>query len=135
MTTIKTYNNTELIVIEVTEDAYNEQITSSVSLDFKQMLYLIYSHNTNVNLVFLGESTCSYDLLKVLGKLSELSEEECIGLIEYKNENPLDWKFFNYQIKMFDENNIDFTAKESFISLLQSQGVDTSKHLLILEKL
>ena len=90
------------------------------------------------------------DKYKILGKLSELSEEECKKFIVFDDWSddyePHKYKgcFSNYL--NFDENEevinydekVGFdAAKESLISLLQSQGVDTKNEntLLLIRKL
>jgi hypothetical protein len=75
---------------------------------------------------------------KVLGKLSELTDKDCEEFVEiYKivetgltKSNPI--KLFKYYQ---DELEYVYTQKASFISLLQSEGIDTSNEdkLLIIK--
>lgn len=77
---------------------------------------------------------------KIIGKLSELSEEECSRFVfEYSSKtNTFDKSGFQnylYTSSVWSFSKFKFTAKESLISLLQSNGVNTSKsdELLIIE--
>lgn len=78
---------------------------------------------------------------EILGKLSELTDEQCEEFVELLHEN-----FYIEEIKCWSGkfyhhynqspglmNQLMHIAKESFISLLQSQGVDTSKDYLIIK--
>jgi hypothetical protein len=62
---------------------------------------------------------------KDIGFISKLTEEECESLVieDLDTPNPLDRRYYNYEVEAFDENNLEFTSKESFISLLKSKGV------------
>lgn len=65
----------------------------------------------------------------ILGKLSELSEEECGRFVYYFEDEDL-WMSYNKSQPYKPYKN---TAKKSLISLLQSNKIDTSKELLIVE--
>lgn len=120
MTTIKTHNNIELIVIEVPEDAYDFHIWGNDVLSYTEK-----STDTNHNIA-------SFKNCKILGKLLELSEEECSRFVEFYETEKIYKNYIGFLDQAWDCGN---SAKESFISLLQSQGVDTSKHLLLIEKI
>ena len=75
---------------------------------------------------------------KIIGKLSELTDEDCEEFVEKLIDPYEKIVFLNYP--KIDEVMRSFeriTAKESFISLLQSEGVDTSNEdkLLIIKVL
>lgn len=117
MKTIKTQSNS-ILAIEVPE---NEHISIDLNYDAGELL---------VNDVFVGTFELG-DALDVLGKLSQLEDEEFERFVEHSkksltNENT--WRDYR-----FDEWEECFDVKESFISLLQSNGMDTSKELLIIE--
>jgi hypothetical protein len=66
---------------------------------------------------------------KFLGKLSELTDKDCEEFVAtpFREKYWLDYSAdidFIYELK---------SAKESFISLLQSEGIDTSKEQLIVK--
>ena len=67
------------------------------------------------------------------GKLSELTDKDCEEFVYYEG---FAGTYYNY---LYDSNkekydsNYGLTAKESFMSLLQSEGVDTSKEHLIVK--
>ena len=120
MKTIKTQSNS-ILAIEVPDDAY----------DFKiEVDYLIYRDN-KTSIWNEGTPIQIPENSKILGKLSELEDEEFERFVEHSkksltNENT--WRDYR-----FDEWEECFDVKESFISLLQSNGIDTSKELLIIE--
>jgi hypothetical protein len=78
---------------------------------------------------------------KFLGKLSKLTDEDCeefVGKIGWKN--PFSGEYEDIKYKWYDAPRMDCyknTAKESFITLLKSEGIDTSKEdeLLIIKLL
>lgn len=66
-----------------------------------------------------------------LGKFSELTDKDCKEFVDipFKGEYWLDYDAaidYIYELK---------SAKESFISLLQSEGIDASKEYLIIKML
>ena len=69
---------------------------------------------------------------KYLGKLSEISEEDCKRFVENKIR-----KYYNYSVFQQLEELMCDTAKESLISLLQANDIDTSNEdkILIIEVL
>ena len=138
---MKQINN--LIVVEVPEDAYDFEISMFDTVRAKNIKdKLIRICDLDPDNTF--EKNC-----RILGKLSELSEEECKRFVS--RFQSVMWKlpdvyfdFLNFKYENLMEEirnysvNILFpfeTAKESLISLLQSNGIDTSKNLLIIEVL
>lgn len=65
----------------------------------------------------------------VLGKLSELTDKDCEEFIKTSNQ----WVYFDYTKQ--SKFNMLGSAKESFISLLESESIDTSKEYLIIKVL
>ena len=113
MTTIKTQSNS-IIVVEVPEDVINWQ-----SLD----IVLDWSKH------------------KILGKLSELEDKDLERFVKFSINSIRTYKNYTQQR---GKNNTPWernekmwlkSAKQSFISLLQSEGIDTNKNLLIIEVL
>lgn len=118
MKTIKTQSNS-ILAIEVPENASDFQIIHD-----KTRVAYFYPNYKRFDLPNKSE-------YKILGKLSELEDEELERFVEHSkksltNENT--WRDYR-----FDEWEECFDVKESFISLLQSNGIDTSKELLIIE--
>ena len=67
---------------------------------------------------------------KIVGKLSELTDKDCEEFVE---RDPIDPKgFANY---IYYKEAWLRSIKKSFISLLQSEGIDTSKEHLIIKLL
>lgn len=126
---IKTQNN-ELIVVEVPEDACkfikdNDEICH----------YIMYSVNvteTSEDVIATTDLEFDFDF-KILGKLSELSEEECDRFVVKVMNNQ---HYQNYNYKNIVDRWVK-TAKASLISLLQANGVDCSNlnTLLLIEKI
>lgn len=143
---IDTINGT-IIVVEVPEDAYDFfiHISSIMGRTVENKLTTFYKEDC------FDLPNCWQMTYKILGKLSELSEEECTKFVEFKNiSSPCQCEICGYDVDCYRDyvNQTDddwennpvadrlHTAKESFISLLQSHGVDISKNnILILEKL
>lgn len=68
---------------------------------------------------------------KILGRLSEFTDEECEEFVEYYPQPIAVYR--NYVGRLDQAWDCGNSAKKSFISLLQSQGVDTSKDYLIIK--
>lgn len=118
---MKQINN--LIVVEVPDDAYDFKIwRTGITMDRSGVYYVICKPR-NERVAKFSEK----ENIEILGTLSDLSEEECSRFVSKGYS-----KYKNY--KEIYEYNFE-TAKESLISLLQSDGVDTTKNLLIIEKL
>lgn len=66
---------------------------------------------------------------KTIGILSELADKDCEEFVK----NPNQWIYFDYTKK--SKFNMLGSAKESFISLLESESIDTSKEYLIIKVL
>ena len=130
MKTIKTAGK-DLITIEVPGDAYDFKLTQ-----YKQHTVLNYTYKINGNIANVaindGEFNVILNNAKILGKLSELSEEECSRFVANWR---IDGLYQNYKIISQYEEYMFKTARESLISLLQSNGVDTSKTILIIERI
>lgn len=108
MKTIKTQSNS-IIVVEVPEDSDVEEIIDNLNLS--------------------GDN-------KYLGKLSELIDEDCEEFVELLPSNMYkNYKWPEDKVRLTGIQPINATAKQSFISLLQSNGIDTGKELLIIEVL
>jgi hypothetical protein len=96
----------------------------------------VQNENFNSWKTFLSKG--SNQMYSILGKLSELTDEQCEEFIDVSYDPTLTIKFIyldycSWEQKMFDK----ITAKESFTSLLQLEGIDISKEdeLLIIKVL
>lgn len=70
---------------------------------------------------------------KVIGKLSELTDKDCGEFVELTNTGL--YKIYDWSEKKVNELGIQPVtnfAKKSFLSLLESEGIDTSKEYLII---
>ena len=121
----------DIIVIEVPKDAYNYRFYINGAL-----LYDTISKKDNT--LFNIMEHFNHIKCKILGKLSELTEEECskfvhkmIGNNPPEQEIKFRGKYYNY----LDYTIYCLTAKDSFISLLQSNEIDTNNNLLLIEVL
>ena len=127
MKKLKTQSN-DLIIVEVPEDAY----------DFKiEVDYLIYRDN-KTSIWNEGTPIQIPDNSKILGKLSELEDNElerfCHKMVQ--NDPPdQEIKFRGNWYNYLDYNKYESSPKQSFISLLQSNGTDINKELLVIEVL
>jgi hypothetical protein len=120
----------DYLFVEVPEFAYNFQLSSYVSNNFKQYLFIVYSSD-KPNILELGESNCSYDLYgEIISTTKDITEEQAGSIVEIKR-NEIDKYYENYDnaILLFE------TAKESLQSLIQANGLDVNKNYLILKKL
>ena len=139
MKTVKT-NSKDLMVVEVPEDAYDFKIEVDF-LFYRDNKTSIWNEGTPINI--------PDGKYKILNKLSEVSEEECKRFVESYIEE-VGWSFrpetiiptitlyCNYKIKKpIPIAMLCNTAKESLISLLQSNRVDCSNlsKILLIEKL
>lgn len=131
MKTIKTQNK-ELIVVEVPEDAYD------FILQNRLVTCILYTDNEKSDNIIRFDEILNCE---ILGKLSELPEEECSRFVE-KIEKPAQYRseFPNGKIpyyKSYTDGYYYSKAKESLISLLQANGVDTSNQntILLIEKI
>lgn len=132
MIQIKTESN-DIIVVEVPEDSENFELHDndgitydSKSLDSKENPWQ-----------FIDLEKGWY---KILGKLSELDDKDLERFIENDNDGAFFGGFWEYTgPKNYVAKGTDWkicnSIKESFISLLQSNGIDTGKELLIIEVL
>lgn len=79
-----------------------------------------------------------YNIVGIVSKSGEF-DFDCEKYVESTNDNPLNASYFNYEIGLFNKNNLEFCKEESFISLLNSKGIFLEKlegqKILILEKL
>ena len=73
---------------------------------------------------------------KYLGKLSELIDEDCEEFVELLPSNMYkNYKWPEDKVRLTGIQPINATAKESFISLLESEGIDTSREYLVIKVL
>lgn len=117
----------DILVVEVPKS------TLDIHINYNNGSFSI--NNTVIAKFGLGDS------LIILGRLSELSDEQCKELVETFN-NPCTryhGKFYDYSQKYrthtISDDLVD-TAKESFITLLQSEGIDiNNKNELLIIKI
>lgn len=110
-----------------TDNDLNSFITNELSLGKR---FLQYGTSSTMfgkevtNRVYYNPETfycCQhYDNADIIGKLSELTDADCEDFID-------NYKGSNKEIMSIK------SAKESFLSLLQSEGIDTSKEYLIIK--
>jgi len=121
MKTIKTQSS-NLIVVEITKD-------QDIMFDNVDGRILSYLRHENKNVEYIG-------------RLSELTDKDCEEFIDkmyinYGTTNPIHFEYNNYNKPKKNTLHLACnTAKESFISLLQSNGVETNgkEYLIIKEK-
>lgn len=109
-------NGNELIVVEVPDDATKIHIKEFVDSG-------IYWTNNKGHCDSIRGKFYGYKLIS----LRDITESECERFVKYYSELYL---YLDYTGKITGCN----TAKESLISLLQSNGIDTSKNLILLTK-
>jgi len=148
MEKIKT-KSCNILCVEVPEECLRIQ-----NIDYPDWyLYDTYMGDERCDLIILygksgtlqKEIELTYGIkdLEILGKLSELTDEDCEEFVELLNDN-----FYIEEIKCWSGrfyyhynqvpglmNQLIYTAKQSFITLLQSEGIDTSNEdkLLIIK--
>ena len=115
----------KILCVEVPDDAYSIRFIPTGDLVYK-VKDEPYQSLTNV-MKGRVSITC-----KLIGKLSELTDKDCEEFVEfnYPFDGQYDKVFRNY-LKLA-RNYLFNSAKESFISLLQSEGIDTGKEYLII---
>lgn len=132
MKTIQTKSG-KLIVVDVPDDATCPKIVFDDSVKY-------YSKDSsladgNARLACYKRIGSGNDKYKILGVLSELSEEQCgriIGTPLCKYEVSKGFKIIWIPVPNFDYK---WTAQQSLISFLQSNKVNASKNLLLIEVL
>lgn len=120
-------NNIELLVVEVPDDAYD--FILDYSKDYGCCIhYIINPREADSFTEPFGKFIDNY---KILNKLSDISETDCERLVKVWHSMTSGNKFYENYISSTEEFS---TAKESLISLLQSEGFDTDKNLLLIIK-
>jgi hypothetical protein len=122
----------DYLFVEVPEFAYNFQLSSYVSNNFKQYLFIVYSSD-KPNILELGESNCSYDLYgEIISTTKYISDEQAGSIVEHQ-----DLRYKNYKTFRWYSSNKgkSFRAKKSLQSLIQANGLDVNKNYLILKRL
>ena len=85
------------------------------------------------------KSTIKYLEDNTIGILSELTDKDCEEFVEITHYGGVDLgekitqRVFKDYLSKNKISKLIFKEKESFISLLQSEGIDTSKELLIIK--
>lgn len=72
---------------------------------------------------------------KIIGLLKDISESDCIPLVEQLGITNQHFKDYNLLAQSSFADYWIETAKDSLISLIQSEGFDTSKNILLIEKI
>ena len=121
MKTVKT-NSNDIIVVEFAKEKEVEVIA-----------------NYNTGELFLNKGLIGQfglnDNLSILGKLSELEDNNLDRFVEKFTMDRHDGNFIEFE-NYVDKIDTCKTPKQSFISLLQSNGIETeNKELLIIEVL
>ena len=135
MKEIQTNNGVILLVMEVPEAAYDFEI--DIINYFPQIFYSYYTNKGILDFPLTDSNSSNKESFKILGKLSQISEEDCKRFV---NQHPATLFYFNYRYKNLNEVfaiHYELIAKESFISLLQSNDIDVSNEekILLIEKL
>ena len=124
---------------EIMENNLGRFITETLNLNQQFLKYgkssVIFDKEVK-NIVYYNPD--SFHLPKgrweIVEKLSELTDKDCE---EFCFKHPATLNYFNYRYHRHSEGifsiHYELTAKESFISLLQSEGIDTNKEHLILK--
>lgn len=117
----------EILIVEVPENIDLDTLSYSTSQD----LHLLTTDRKDVD-VYCGNILD----IKILGKLSELTDKDCDEFVEVTG-GKLNNTGLEYRDYMSSEDSYNYydNSKGSFISLLQSEGIDTSKELLIIKNL
>lgn len=117
-------NGNELIVVEVSDDAYDFNF-GEMDNGHNIIDYSVKSKESKYSI----SNSLFYHNHKwiILCLLRDITESECERFVKYYSELYL---YLDYTGKITGCN----TAKESLISLLQSNGIDTSKNLILLTK-
>lgn len=132
MKQIKTKSK-DIICVEVPEDSYDFTIYDN-GVYFKPTL-IQYNEYGEIN-PHPSVNFKTYNLkLKIIGKLSELTDKDCEEFVE-KMPFSFSDRYLLYIPYLYSPEHTK-SAKESFMSLLQSEGIDTSKEdkLLIIKML
>ena len=129
----------KLLAVYIPEDATDINIIKSDNWK------LIFSSNIQNPLNVGGDMLIlpidSSENIRRLGTLSEISEDDCKGLVDSITHkclliDPNDVTIYKkYGITTRGNEYPYFRAKESLISLLENKGVDTSKNLILIEKI
>ena len=119
----------EILIVEVPEDAYDIRFIPTGDLIYKitdkpyQSLFNVMKGRTSIR-------------CELIGKLSELTDKDCEEFVELTPTGL--FKLYNWSKEKVDELGIQpvtYSAKDSFISLLQSENIDVSKEYLIIKVL
>ena len=127
------------LLVEVTIDAYSFRYKKMPDKQ-KQLVGTIKDEDGNIGTCYIRENPQG----KLIGVLSDILKNEniCKRLVENFNYKTLDkwgnelimWKDYNYQFDNEELFDIDY-ATDSFLSYLQSIGLDLSKNWVLIQKL
>ena len=123
--------NGRILVIEVPEDAYDFELDY---VNYTPQVFVNYGTKKGTLDFPLTDGNNLDNLkFKILGKLSELSEEECSRFVEfYKSE-----KVYRNYVGLLDQAwDCGNSAKKSLISLLQSHKINVTdlNTILLIQK-
>ncbi len=130
-----TAQNKNLFVIGVPDDGFEFYMgdwnNGEVSLGYRRNSYLDSKDPTHKDHVFLtSETLLRASYFKIIGKLSELTDEQAKEYVETENEG----KYFDY----YEVEDRRISAVESFKSLLRKKGIGYNiglgKDYIIIEK-
>ena len=141
MKTIKTKDK-ELLVVEVPKLAFyfDWNYCKKNYDDFNNPRIQIYWETEDDRVGGIVTNFKSAEDFDILGKLSELADEQCEEFVDLLHDNSYIedikcWSgkfYYNYKQVPGMMNQLMYTAKQSFLSLLQSEGIDTTKECLII---
>ncbi|MGV8961953.1 MAG: hypothetical protein ACOH2V_01050 [Candidatus Saccharimonadaceae bacterium] len=120
----------DLLVIEVPEDAHdfsNKVISNRID----------YATGYNEVQILKSQTLSGYwdETLKILGLVNELTEKSCERFVKLTNTGLyISYLWADDKVKDMGIQPLLGTAKESFLSLLESNKIDTSKNLLLIER-
>jgi len=118
--------NDKLILLEVPEGAFNFTFDTH-----RKIISAFEPSDYDSDIDWFSEKLP--DNCKILGKLSEISEEDCakfVNTFDKPRPNKPQLDYIDYTGKAWFD-----TAKESLISLLESHEIDINKSLLLIEKI
>ena len=129
---VETKNNKKVFLIEVPTDLYWFRYKEMPDGEL-QLVASVRDNSCNDGTCYFNENPKG----EILGLLKYLSEEQCKKFVESKRikkswNSDMSDVYINYKsdhvTNMYTE-----LSQESFVTLLESKGIDTNKNLLVIE--
>lgn len=132
MKQIKTKSG-NILCVEVLKNAYDfELISQGYHLRYKTGGFNHITGADNIKDIDIRNNLNNPKFV-IIGKLSKLTDKDCEEFVEALNSVYLDYLNPDYAKADYTNEWGCNSTKESFISLLQSEGMDTSKEFLIIK--